>query len=173
VLHPLSSACARTPILRQVTVSSLLKLRRTPHTARHLAPACRLPVLGGQAMQRCRHESRAHAQQWNVYGFGIGLILFRRMPRKLCLWRASACTGSSGIGRRPRAGGRPRCCSTRLRTRSCRACCLKAELMCRRMSNERSSLLVLGRRWAARTARALSAAVSSTELVLLKMSRVG
>jgi TPR repeat protein len=26
-----------------------------------------------ETMQRCRHESRAHAQQWNVYGFGIGL----------------------------------------------------------------------------------------------------
>jgi hypothetical protein len=26
-----------------------------------------------ETMQRCRHESRAHAQQWHVYGFGIGL----------------------------------------------------------------------------------------------------
>ena len=27
----------------------------------------------GEAMLRCRHASRAPAQQWNVYGSGIGL----------------------------------------------------------------------------------------------------
>ena len=37
---PSSSACARTPVSRQPTVSSLLKLRRTPHTAWHLEPSC-------------------------------------------------------------------------------------------------------------------------------------
>ncbi len=41
--------------------------------------------------------------------------------------------------------------------------------MWRRMSNERLSLPVEGRRWAALTARALSAAASFTALVLLQM----
>ena len=36
----------------------------------------------------------------------------------------SGCTGSSSSARRPSAGGGRRCCSTRPRTRTCRACAL-------------------------------------------------
>jgi TPR repeat protein len=43
-------------------------------------------VASRACVQRCRHASRAHAQQWNVYGSGIGI-----MQRRALLCRGTLC----------------------------------------------------------------------------------
>jgi hypothetical protein len=84
-LIPLSSACARTPLLRQPTVSSLLKLRRTPHTAWYLEPACsagrRCCAI---AMRRERPRSSGMCTA-PALGSGSGGLCFTEAQYALCL----------------------------------------------------------------------------------------
>ena len=82
---PLSSACARTPVSRQPTVSSLLKLRRTPHTAWHLEPAC---SAGRRccAIATCRERPRSSGMcMAPALGSGSGALCFAEAHCALCL----------------------------------------------------------------------------------------
>ena len=82
---PSSSACARTPVSRQPTVSSLLKLRRTPHTAWYLEPAC-------SAGRRCCAIATCHERPRSsgmcmapALGSGSGALCFAEAHCVLCL----------------------------------------------------------------------------------------
>ena len=82
---PLSSACARTPLSRQPTVSSLLKLRRTPHTAWYLEPACSA-WRRCCAIATCRERPRSSGMCMDpVLGSGSGELCFAEAHCPLCL----------------------------------------------------------------------------------------
>ncbi len=76
---PLPSACARTPVSRQPTESSLLKLRRTPHTAWHLEPAC------SAIATRREHPRSSGMCMAPVLGSGSGALCFAEAQCARCL----------------------------------------------------------------------------------------
>ena len=89
VLHPfiqrlrVCNTC--TPVSRQPTVSSLLKLRRTPHTAWYLEPAC---SAGRRccAIATCRERPRSSGMcMAPVLGSGSGELCFAEARCVLCL----------------------------------------------------------------------------------------
>ena len=82
---PLSSACACTPVLRQPTVSPLLKLRRTPHTAWHLEPACSIGRRFSAITKRREHTRSSGLCMAPALGSGSGALCFAEAQCALCL----------------------------------------------------------------------------------------